>query len=206
MDSGMNGLLKWSLDAQAPKSADEAAAESNTAAAPPRGFDSEALARLLGGPSEADLMRQAMAAIESPEVDLENKLVAFDNFEQLIENLDNANNMINLKLWEPMVNQLKNDEDELRRMAAWCIGTAVQNNIKSQEKVSLRRSHHNIPSNTSVVPRSRSHPTSRLHVRLIQIQSYEEKGRLCSFVFRSQLPTRAGRHGSRTSHRVQRRG
>jgi len=136
MDSGMNGLLKWSIDNSAASQPDSNSTDGQPAAAP-RPFDQEALARLLGGPSDADLMLQAMAAVQSPEVDLENKLVAFDNFEQLIENLDNANNMENLKLWVPLVDQLKSEESELRRMAAWCVGTAVQNNIKSQERVSL---------------------------------------------------------------------
>jgi len=67
-------------------------------------------------------------------VDLENKLIAFDNFEQLVENIDNANNLEPLKLWEPLLKELENEEGELRAMAAWCIGTAVQNNEKAQEK------------------------------------------------------------------------
>lgn len=128
----MNNLLKWSLNAQNAQSGDLAATQE---ASPARGgLDQAALAQLLGGPSDADLMREAMAAIKSPEVDLDNKLIAFDNFEQMIENLDNANNMENMKLWVPLVDELKSPEPELQRMAAWCIGTAVQNNIKSQEK------------------------------------------------------------------------
>ena len=57
-----------------------------------------------------------------------------DNFEQLIENLDNANNMDVLGLWAPLVQLLKSEEAELRRYAAWCVGTAVQNNVKAQER------------------------------------------------------------------------
>jgi len=132
MASSMNNLLKWSLNAQDARPEDLAAAQD---ASPARGgLDQAALAQLLGGPSDADLMREAMAAIKSPEVDLDNKLIAFDNFEQMIENLDNANNMENMKLWVPLVDELKSSEPELQKMAAWCIGTAVQNNIKSQEK------------------------------------------------------------------------
>ena len=128
----MNNLLKWSLNAQNAQPGDLAAAQD---VSPARGgLDQAALAQLLGGPSDADLMREAMVAIKSSEVDLENKLIAFDNFEQLIENLDNANNMENMKLWLPLVEELKNPETELQKMAAWCIGTAVQNNIKSQER------------------------------------------------------------------------
>lgn len=78
-----------------------------------------------------------MAAILSidPEITLEDKLVAFDNFEQLIENLDNANLLAPLSLWTPLLSCLQHQESELRRMAAWCVGTAVQNNEKSQERL-----------------------------------------------------------------------
>lgn len=77
-------------------------------------------------------MKEAMTAIQDPEVSLEDKLVAFDNFEMMIEQLDNANNIENLKLWEPLIAQLSSPESQLRLMAAWCCGTAVQNNPKSQ--------------------------------------------------------------------------
>lgn len=87
----------------------------------------------MGGPSDADLMKEAMAIIVHPESDLEAKLTAFDNFEQLIENLDNAINMEPLGLWPPLMAQIENEVADLRKMAAWCVGTAVQNNEKCQQ-------------------------------------------------------------------------
>lgn len=77
-------------------------------------------------------MRESMEAIEDPEMPLADKLIAFDNFELLIEQLDNANNIENLKLWPRILAQLSNPEPEIRKLAAWCIGTAVQNNVNSQ--------------------------------------------------------------------------
>jgi len=69
-----------------------------------------------------------------PEISVDDKVIAFDNFEQLIENLDNANNLSPLALWPPLLSTLSHPEAEIRKMGAWCIGTAVQNNEKSQEK------------------------------------------------------------------------
>ena len=138
-DPGMSNLLKWGIansSAADPEADGDATTDSQAQPTRSSGLDQEALARLLGGPSDADRMREAMIAIQHPEVDLDNKLIAFDNFEQLIENLDNANNMESLGLWVPLVEQLDNEESELQRMAAWCIGTAVQNNARSQDKVS----------------------------------------------------------------------
>ena len=145
MDRGLNELLKWSIEntptsATNPANGDSAA--TGDAAAPtqeraPRNLNPEVLASLFGGPSEAELMQAAMAVIcnDDPTVTLENKLIAFDNFEQLIESLDNANNLGPLSLWSPLLTTLDHDEPEMRLMAAWCVGTAVQNNAPSQERL-----------------------------------------------------------------------
>ncbi|KAK8200701.1 hsp70 nucleotide exchange factor fes1 [Zalaria obscura] len=135
-DPKLNSVLKWAIENSDASRNDPSAGHDPAAASnPSKGLDPELLASLMGGPSDADLMMESMAAIHSPEVDLENKMVAWDNFEQLIENLDNANNMANLGLWQPLVQKLEDEEAEVRRMALWCIATAVQNNIKSQESL-----------------------------------------------------------------------
>lgn len=151
MDKNLNELLKWSIEAQTSGqngagtgvtstagTNNDAAPNGNTTAAttaPQSQLNPEILAALLGGPSDAELMRQSMAAITSDVVPLSEKLVAFDNFEQLIESLDNANNMPQLDLWTPLLAQLAAAEPDLRRYAAWCVGTAVQNNERSQERL-----------------------------------------------------------------------
>lgn len=162
MDKNLNELLKWSIEAQtagnansngnpsttAVTSADApAAAGDNNTTAPTttsqapsstNGLNPDILASLLGGPSDADLMRQSMAVITAtsdPEVTLEHRLTAFDNLEQLIESLDNANNLGPLGLWAPLLASLSDAEPEVRRYAAWVVGTSVQNNETSQERL-----------------------------------------------------------------------
>lgn len=133
----MNDLLKWSIENS--DAARQPTDPNDPSSVPPpstRGLNAEVLAALFGGPSEAELMKEAMAALLSDEVDLENKLIAFDNFEQLVESIDNANNMEKLGLWTPLIGLLQHKEPDMRRMAAWCVGTAVQNNEKGQDKVS----------------------------------------------------------------------
>jgi hsp70-interacting protein len=130
-DPNLNALLKWSVENSAVTTHDPNAQPPKTNLTP------EALSALFGGPSDADLMLESMQAITSPSLDLslEDKLVAFDNFEQLIENLDNANNLSSLGLWTPLLGLLADPETQIRMMAAWCVGTAVQNNEKSQERL-----------------------------------------------------------------------
>jgi hsp70-interacting protein len=50
----------------------------------------------------------------------------------LVEQIDNASNLEALKLWPPLLFCLSFEEPQLRRYAAWVIGTAVQNNSKAQ--------------------------------------------------------------------------
>ena len=136
MDPGMNQLLKWSIENSENPSADPTSTTDPKAQRPSgRPLNPDALNSFMGGPTDADLMRESMAAILSPEITLDNKLVAFDNFEQLIEVIDNANNMESLGLWAPLNGLLTHEEAELRKYAAWCFGTAVQNNVKAQAKV-----------------------------------------------------------------------
>jgi len=135
MDPQMNKLLKWSV-----QNSQQQKEDGTTTAPPPadeagRKLTPDMINALFGGPSEADLMKAAMEVLHSDESDLENKLIAFDNFEQLIEGIDNANNLEPLGLWTPLVKLLQHEDAEMRRHAAWCIGTAVQNNEKAQDKL-----------------------------------------------------------------------
>ncbi|KAI0138405.1 hsp70-like protein [Pestalotiopsis sp. NC0098] len=130
-DKRLNDLLKWSINASTQKE------DNTTDAAPVRSPNADAIAALLGGPSDADLMVAAMqcAVSADPEVTLESKLTALDNMEQLIESLDNANLLSKLGLWSPLLGLLAHEEADVRRMAAWVVGTAVQNNEPSQERL-----------------------------------------------------------------------
>ncbi|SMN22818.1 similar to Saccharomyces cerevisiae YBR101C FES1 Hsp70 (Ssa1p) nucleotide exchange factor [Maudiozyma saulgeensis] len=122
----MEKLLHWSIaNSQGDKDAIEKAGKP----------DPKLLEQLFGGGGQDDptLMVENMKLVTNPEVDLENKLIAMDNFEMLIENLDNANNIENLKLWESIIKVLSYEEAELRSIALSIVGTAVQNNSQSQD-------------------------------------------------------------------------
>ncbi|EMG45726.1 FES1 Hsp70 nucleotide exchange factor FES1 [Candida maltosa Xu316] len=122
----MDKLLHWTI---AQQSGDKAALE--RIGEP----DQKALSQLFGGPDEVTLMKESIRVVETPDVSLEDKEIALENFEMLVENLDNANNIGNLKLWGPLVKLLSDDNTavELKVLIAGIIGTAVQNNPKSQE-------------------------------------------------------------------------
>ena len=135
MDPGLNSLLQWGIENSSASNSNSTQPAQSLETPKSRGLNAEALAHLMGGPSDADLMREAMAVIQNPESTLDSKTAAFDNLEQLVESIDNANNLTPLGLWPSLVAQLSSTESSLRRMAAWCIGTAVQNNVKAQERL-----------------------------------------------------------------------
>jgi hsp70-interacting protein len=135
MDKNLNNLLRWSIENTATgPSADGIPPKTDRDGDAPPNLDA-LRALMMGGPSEADLMREAMAAIVHPEVSSDQKLIAWENLEMMVQNLDNANNLGPLAMWEPLVQQLASADGEQRAMAAWTIGTAVQNNEKTQEKM-----------------------------------------------------------------------
>lgn len=49
-----------------------------------------------------------------------------------MESLDNANDLENLKLWQPIFDFLSDASPDMRIQACWVLGTAVQNNPRSQ--------------------------------------------------------------------------
>lgn len=121
----MDKLLHWSIAQQAGDK--EALAKIGEP-------DPKLLNQLFGGPDEVALMKESIAIAHNPKVEDKDKEIALENFEMLIENMDNANNIENLGLWHPIVDLLKSDvPDDLRVTVSGIIGTAVQNNPKSQE-------------------------------------------------------------------------
>lgn len=138
-DKHLNELLKWGIENSAPADGSTPAAPTAGAGdgAPRSNLTPEIIAALMGGPSDADLMLAAVSNIMSPDPEIthESKLIAFDNLEQLIESLDNANLLAKLGLWTPLIELLGHDDPEFRLMAAWVIGTAVQNNEPCQERL-----------------------------------------------------------------------
>lgn len=122
----MEKLLHWSIvNAQNDKEAIAKAGQP----------DPKLLQQLFGGggPDDPTLMREAITVVRNSEAELESKLVAMDNFEMLIENLDNANNIENMKLWGPLLETLSEPEEDLRASVLSVIGTAAQNNIATQD-------------------------------------------------------------------------
>ena len=84
------------------------------------------------GKSEAQMMREELTVAVDETRSVDDRCTALDNFEMLIESIDNANNMANMKMWQPIIALLHSAEPRIQTAAAWIVGTAVQNNDKAQ--------------------------------------------------------------------------
>lgn len=102
--------------------------------------DPKLLAQVLGadtGKDDATLMKEDISVLlcDDPRISIDDKLTALEDFEMLVQNLDNANNISPMGLW-PEISKLYTykgeEEDEFRGLAALITGTAAQNNTKCQ--------------------------------------------------------------------------
>ncbi|PWY97220.1 Fes1-domain-containing protein [Testicularia cyperi] len=127
-------LLKWGLansTAAAPgPSVDQISADIAAGNRPdladPRLYDA------IMGKSETQMMREELAAAVDESRTVEDRCTALDNFEMLIEQIDNANNITSMKMWPPIIALLSSEEPRIQTATAWILGTAVQNNDKAQ--------------------------------------------------------------------------
>ncbi|OXH34057.1 hsp70-like protein [Cryptococcus neoformans] len=87
---------------------------------------------LILGKGDSITMKEKMAFAIDENNSVEDRVEALDDFEMLIELIDNANNMPILKLWDPLLTLLSSPYPEIVAHTCWVIGTAIQNNIKAQ--------------------------------------------------------------------------
>ncbi|OCF33507.1 hsp70-like protein [Kwoniella heveanensis BCC8398] len=111
---------------------------------------------LILGKSDSITMKEKMATATDESVAVEERVEALDDFEMLIELIDNANNMPILKLWQPLLGLLSSPHPEIVAHTCWIIGTAVQNNLKAQAALYINEAFPQILSTLTTC----SHPSS----------------------------------------------
>ncbi|KAN0080125.1 Armadillo-type fold [Tylopilus felleus] len=119
----MESLLRWSIEHSSPG---EAATEK-------RNIDPAIIDYILGKP-DAQLMKEALNVALDVSKDEDQRIAAMDNLEMLVENIDNANDLRKLQMWEPLhgLLSLPTTTDGLRLQTLWVLGTALQNNPAAQ--------------------------------------------------------------------------
>ncbi|KAK7688783.1 hypothetical protein QCA50_008323 [Cerrena zonata] len=146
----MQSLLRWSIENSTPNDA-------GTPPAPRSDLDPAIIDQILGRP-DAELMKENLQVALDEERELDDRVQALDNFEMLVENIDNANDLEKLKLWELLHGLLTSEtsEDDIKRLVLWIVGTAVQNNPSAQTSY---LSFNPLPSLLSFLSPTPSHPS-----------------------------------------------
>jgi hypothetical protein len=205
--AGLPGLLKWSV------ASSEASQKNGTTPVEPPQL--EALAHLFGFNvgSNAESMAKSLqvAKNESGEYDLKTRIEACENFQILVEDLNNANNLHNIPqykdgprgLWTPLLALLDSEEPEIRSWAALCCHSAVQNNVETQEKVSTSiarsKSQWQLLTVTKASPRRRHSQTCRAG-NLRSEQGRSRESHFSHLLSSQELPTCSRYHSCQRSH------
>ncbi|KAM5532526.1 hypothetical protein V8D89_013813 [Ganoderma adspersum] len=121
----MESLLRWGIANSAPQDGTQPPPQPRT------DLDPGIIDAILGK-SDAELMKEALAVAVDETRDEDDRVQALDDFEMLVEQIDNANNLEKLKMWEPLQALLVNSSPEIQRQTLWVLGTAVQNNPAAQ--------------------------------------------------------------------------
>ncbi|KAF9078355.1 nucleotide exchange factor Fes1-domain-containing protein [Rhodocollybia butyracea] len=121
----MQSLLRWGIENSTP--------QDNTNSPVERKDLNPEIIDLLLGKSDAQLMKEAMEVAVDRNRSEDDRIVALDNLEMLVEQIDNASNLENLKMWEPLHALLTSSTDAVITQAVWVIGTALQNNPSAQD-------------------------------------------------------------------------
>ncbi|KAL7412239.1 nucleotide exchange factor Fes1-domain-containing protein [Mrakia frigida] len=136
--AAMNELLQWGITNSVPENGDASelhAVAEEIAAGRRKDLMEPGMLEAIMGKSDATLMKEAMTFAVDESKPEEERVIALDNLEMLIEQIDNANNLQSIGLWPPLVALLSSPSDLIRQTASWVCGTAVQNNPKAQEAV-----------------------------------------------------------------------
>ncbi|KAG8760184.1 hsp70 nucleotide exchange factor fes1 [Serendipita sp. 396] len=125
----MESLLRWGIEHSGNPDGSTANQQ------PPRDIsklDPGIIDLILGKPDPVQ-MKEALAIALDEKTEEDVRVTALDNFEMLIEQIDNANNITSMKMWEPLLSLLDTPSESIRLQTLWILGTAVQNNPKAQE-------------------------------------------------------------------------
>lgn len=136
--SSLDGMLQWAIGHSDPAKLKEAAKSTQRLSDDElmkRQIEIKELMDKLKMPSDAELMKIAIDDLNNSSISLEDRLRALEELLTLVEPLDNANDLDKLGGLAAVIRQLDNVESDVRKLAAWVIGKASQNNPVVQKQV-----------------------------------------------------------------------
>ncbi|RLM86431.1 hsp70 nucleotide exchange factor FES1-like [Panicum miliaceum] len=133
----LDSMLQWAIGNSDPDKLREKAAELETLSADEllkRQMEIK-LVEMLKMPSDAELMKTAIADLNNSSVSLEDRKRALQELLVLVEPIDNTNDLEKLGGLIPLIKQLNNADEGIRATSAWVLGKASQNNALEQNQI-----------------------------------------------------------------------
>ncbi|KDQ55977.1 hypothetical protein JAAARDRAFT_36768 [Jaapia argillacea MUCL 33604] len=146
----MQSLLRWSIE--------NTDTTNPHPQVQPKKLDPGIIDHILGKP-DAVQMKEALAIAQDVSRSEEERVLAMDEFEMLVEQIDNANDLEKLQMWQPLQDLLisTTSPPSLKTQVLWVLGTAVQNNPAAQNAY---LNHHPLPILLPFLSPSPQNPTS----------------------------------------------
>ncbi|KAK9934192.1 hypothetical protein M0R45_021344 [Rubus argutus] len=136
--SSLDSMLQWAIGHSDPDQLKEAAKDVQGLSPSDlnkRRLEIKQLVEELKTPSDAQLMKVAILDLKNSSLSLEDRHRALEELLELVEPIDNANDLNKLGGLAVVIGELNHSDAETRKMAAWIIGKASQNNPLVQKQV-----------------------------------------------------------------------
>ncbi|VVB05409.1 unnamed protein product [Arabis nemorensis] len=136
--SSLDGMLHWAIGHSDPATLKEAAHDAKKMSLDElqkRQLELKELVEKLKMPSDAKLMQIAIDDLNNSSLSLEDRHRALQELLILVEPIDNANDLSKSGGLRVVAGELNHSDVDVRKLAAWVLGKASQNNPFVQEQV-----------------------------------------------------------------------
>ncbi|OWM89833.1 hypothetical protein CDL15_Pgr024582 [Punica granatum] len=136
--SSLDGMLQWAIGHSDPEKLKESAQDvqrMSPSELKKRQMEIKELMEKLKMPSDAQLMQIAIDDLNNSSVSVEDRQRALQELLILVEPIDNANDLNKIGGLAVVIRELNHPEPEIRKLSAWVIGKASQNNPLVQKQV-----------------------------------------------------------------------
>ncbi|XP_011004315.1 PREDICTED: hsp70 nucleotide exchange factor FES1 [Populus euphratica] len=136
--SSLEGMLHWAIGHSDPTKLKESAEDVHRLSASElqkRQLELKELTEKMKMPSDAELMHMAIDDLNNSSSSSEDRQRALQELLILVEPLDNANDLNKLGGLAIVIQELDHPDQDIRRLSAWVLGKACQNNALVQKQI-----------------------------------------------------------------------
>ncbi|KDP23223.1 hypothetical protein JCGZ_23056 [Jatropha curcas] len=136
--SSLDGMLQWAIGHSDPEKLKENAQDVqrlSPSELKKRQMEIKELMDKLRMPSDSQLMQKAIDDLNNTSLSLEDRHRALQELLILVEPIDNANDLDKIGRFDVLIRELNHPDPDMRRISAWILGKASQNNAAVQKQI-----------------------------------------------------------------------